>query len=146
MRIKIILGLVTLIAVPSGISAQRCMSIVAVSHGGWQPVSIAPRDGTTVEMLETYGVAPWYGLFKWTRFRVAFGIDDKYYVFTAPEPSWVSADDPRMGVQEDSCLFWRPYKGTGKYIDPTGGAQNSMAYWCAAIYRRYNKKKDACEK
>ena len=143
---KIFLSISLMAIFTASASAQRCDSIVAVSHGGWQPISLAPRDGTTIEMLETYGVAPWYGLFKWTRYRVALDLDGKFHVFTAIEPSWIGADNPTRGVQEDSCLFWRPYKGTGKYVDPTGGAQNSMAYWCAAIYRRYNKKKDACEK
>lgn len=44
-----------------------CDSSNAASNGGWKRMASAPRDGTTVEMLETYGVAPWYGIFRWTK-------------------------------------------------------------------------------
>jgi hypothetical protein len=54
-------------------SQAECISIAAASNGGWQPVSTAPRDGTVVEMLETYGVAPWYGIFKWTKTQTTGG-------------------------------------------------------------------------
>jgi len=57
----------------------------------------------------------------------------------------MSIDKPGTGVTEDSCLFWRPYKKSGKYVDPTGGAQNSTAYWCSYMHMAYNKKKDRCE-
>lgn len=54
-----------------GMQAQRCESISASFNGDWRPVATAPRDGTIVEMLETYGIAPWYGIFRWTRERPA---------------------------------------------------------------------------
>lgn len=111
-------------------AAQRCDSINASYSGGWKPVATAPRDGTVVEMLETYGIAPWYGRFKWVK------------------GDWISADDPNRGVHEDSCLFWRPLPKIAKgkpYVDPTNGQQNSTEYWCRAARKPYNKKKDACE-
>jgi hypothetical protein len=80
-------------------------------------------------MMQTYGVAPWYGLFKWSP-------EDKH---------WVRVDRTKEFVSEDACLFWRPYKGTGKYVDPTGGAQNKIAYWCAAVHRPYDPKTDRCK-
>lgn len=109
--------------------AQTCDSIAASYGGNWQPVSTAPRDGTTVEMLETFGVAPWYGLFKWTK-------DD----------GWMRADGSSQGVMENYCLFWRPYKPapTTPYVDPTGGAQDKVAYWCAYMHIAYDPKTDAC--
>ena len=147
MRNKITFVVLLLAFISVSASAQQCDSIAAASYGGWQPVKTAPRDGTTVEMMETYGVAPWYGLFKWIRRETEIkSTDGKVYHFKDKEPSWVSLEDPNKGVVEDSCLFWRPYKRVGTYVDPTGGAQKSVAYWCAAMHLRYNKKKDACEK
>jgi hypothetical protein len=87
-----------------------CKSISVHDSGGWKPAASAPRDGTAVEMLETFGSAPWYGLFKWTKDQNGVG-------------SWVNADNPKQGVVEDPCLFWRPYTSTGKpYVEPTEGA------------------------
>lgn len=109
-------------------STSNCDSIASAQGGGWKSVSSAPRDGTTVEMLETYGVAPWYGIFHFSEGR------------------WEKVGDRYSGVEEDGCLFWRPYGGAaGSYVDPTGGAQESVAYWCTYMHRPYNKEKDACE-
>jgi len=145
-----------LLALPA--AAQNCDSMTASISGGWQPISTAPRDGRTVEILNTYGVAPWYGLFKWTK-----SYDAEVTTFdgnmrseksvtriehlTDSKPSWHSVTQLNTGLAEgfDSCLFWRPYKGTGKYVDPTGGAQNTIAYWCAHVGLAYDKKKDACK-
>lgn len=118
---------------------QKCTSMAAASYGGWRSVKTAPRDGTVVEMIETFGVAPWYGLFQWTKGK-SEGTDRM-------PPIWFQLDTRQPGtvVTEDECLFWRPYKGTVKdYVDPTGGFQKSIAYWCTAMHAKYDKKKDRC--
>jgi hypothetical protein len=113
--------------------AQRCDSISASFSGGWRPASSAPRDGTIVEMMQTFGTAPWYGRFRWTKNT------------RDAQPSWRNVDDLNGGVTENACLFWRPYKGKGKYVDPTGGVQKTVAYWCAWMHRPYDPKTDACK-
>jgi hypothetical protein len=108
---------------------SNCDSITASYTGGWKPIATAPKTGVTVEVLQTYGIAPWYGLFKWNK----------------DTNMWQDAIDPRKGVGEE-CAFWRPTQSTPTtYREPTGGAQNSVEYWCRAAHRPYNKKKDACD-
>ncbi len=108
---------------------QQCSSLNASHQGGWKPEKTAPHDGTVVEMLETFGIAPWYDIFKWKSGR------------------WQSVSRPDHGVGVDECLFWRPYKPTGNpYTDPTGGAQNSVEYWCRAAGVPYDKKTGYCKK
>lgn len=117
----------------SQLSASSCSSYKASINGDWKPIHEAPRDGTVIEVLETYGIAPWYGLYKWVK------LDGN------PSPGhWMSAEELNKGVIEDACLFWRPYSKSGTYKDPTNGAQNGVAYWCAAMHRPYDKKTDAC--
>ena len=103
----------------------------------------APRDGTVVEMMETYGTAPWYGRFRWTKDHTVTDAGGKMMHFQATE-SWVNVDEPGYVVGEE-YLLWRPYTGTGKYIDPTNGAQKSVAYWCASMHRPYDKKTKSCK-
>ena len=132
--------------ISSGHSYSTCESISAASSGEWKSVDSAPRDGTSVEMLETYGIAPWYGLFRWTTDEAAFEINTgKVMHFKNRTPSWQAVDNPGHSVVEDNCLFWRPYHGSGSaYVDSTRGAQQSVAYWCAYLHRAYDAKKDAC--
>ncbi len=124
---------------------QTCSSGAASNYGGWKPAATAPHDGTVVEMMQTYGVAPWYGIFKWTKEVLAIQ-GSALKPFQTDSPTWVQQDNPGHYVSEDACLFWRPYKKAagGKYVDPTGGAQNSVAYWCAAMHVQYDSKKDRC--
>jgi hypothetical protein len=85
----------------------------------WAPMATAPRDGTVIELRCTYGVAPSYGLYAWD----------------AEWPWWKSVKDPRTGfmVDAETSLKWRPCVGDpAGYVDPTGGAQNDMAYWRGA--------------
>lgn len=128
------------------LQAKTCDSITASSYGDWKPVKSAPHDGTVVEMMETYGVAPWYGIFKWTKDQMSVDQTGKQVHFSSTTASWVQIDQPGNGVGEDECLFWRPYKGSiTKYVDPTGGAQKSIAYWCVALHRPYDRKTDSCK-
>ncbi len=79
---------------------------------GFQSMESAPRDGTFIEICCQYGVAPWYGVFKWDG------------------SGWRNG---KSGVSEGSFLSWRPVKnGSKDYIDPTGGAQNTRNYWLQA--------------
>lgn len=153
---RIMIAVIFALLIMQSASAQRCSSLNASFNGGWKPVSTAPRDGTVVEMLETYGIAPWYDIFKWTKeitVPESFYVDGKGHQVRIPphkitliNGGWVSQTKQGSSVTEDECLFWRPYsKPTASYIDPTAGAQNSVSYWCAALHRKYNKAKDACE-
>jgi hypothetical protein len=81
----------------------------------------APRDGTVIELVCIYGIAPWYMSARWNGRR------------------WEDACDPTRGVRGDETLRWRPRPHAGdpaSYVDPTNGAQNSQDYWQAAMWRR----------
>jgi len=137
----ILFACVCLCGLTSQLIAQRCDSINAALSSGWKPAKTAPHNGTIVEMMQTYGVAPWYGIFRWTRV-----IKSQTGTFKLPKPTWVAVDRIGHYVDEDACLFWRPYRSIGKfYVDPTGGAQNSIAYWCAAVRMHYDEKTDRCK-
>lgn len=136
--------------------AQRCDSISASFNGEWKPISTAPKDGTRIEFLETFGVAPWYGQYRWMKkgekYKAEVWTTDRQGHSTRTEREltessgrWVNVEDTAMGINEDSCGFWRATSQSEKYVDPTGGKQKSVAYWCAAMHLSYNKKKDACE-
>ena len=114
--------------VTSSSTLQSCSSIQAVLSSQWKPLSTAPHDGTVVELLNTYGIAPTYGLFKY---------DAKLH--------WIQVDVKDRGLSDGNCMYWRSYTGAiDKYIDPTGGKQNSVAYWCSAEHMYYDKKNDIC--
>ena len=105
-----------------------CSSSQAALSSKWKPLSTAPHDGTVVEILNTYGIAPTYGLFKY---------DAKL--------QWVQVDVKDRGLSDGNCMYWRSYTGAiDKYVDPTGGKQNSVAYWCSAEHMYYDKKNDKC--
>jgi hypothetical protein len=94
---------------------------------GWSPLSEAPRDGTWVEVLNDYGVAPTYGLYHWNK------------------SGWWETSAAISGLGGDTCMFFRPYKGDpAKYVDPTHGEQYKTEYWCRAMNRPYDAKKDVC--
>jgi hypothetical protein len=122
-------GTITTSTLSSSMSSgwtKTCSSRINLSDG-WKSMDSAPRDGTVVELAETYGIAPWFGLHKFVDGR------------------WQSTSDSRMGVYEDNCLYWRPHEGAAKsYVDPTGGKQNSIKYWCDAMHIGYDPKKDVC--
>lgn len=103
----------------------------------WQPMSSAPRDGTVVEVMCTYGVAPSYSLAKWTTEFTTTQLDGERVKRTWKEPEWVNLRSGGGWIYESS-MKWRPYTGeVDNYIDPTGGAQNSPAYWRGAVAQKY---------
>ena len=91
---------------------------------GWQDISTAPRDGTSIELCNQWGIMPTYALCKWTKTRIVNG---ETYTFG---PDWVDVLDNSRGVIDGQHLSWRPYTGDpAHYEDPTHGAQNTPAYW-----------------
>lgn len=102
---------------------------------GWQPMASAPHDGTVVEVRNNYGVAPWYGLYRWA----VSEFDNTGHWFNAKQAS-------HFFDHESDTLMWRPYKGdVTAYVDPTGGAQESMAYWRGASAQASGLPPDAFE-
>lgn len=115
----------------------------------WRSMDSAPRDGTVIEIMCTYGVAPWYDLVKWTNEYKAWcvGGDDAghYITMTSSEPSWRSVTKGSSPASESS-LKWRPYNGDpANYVDPTGGMQDDMAYWRGAVAAKYGLPLDHFE-
>lgn len=92
---------------------------------GWNDITTAPRDGTPIELQNNWGVAPHYGVCAWTVPKRGRG-----------QPRWHYVNDPQEKSMSDGPhLSWRPYAGASTYVDPTGGAQNTPAYWLNAIGR-----------
>lgn len=109
----------------------------------WQPMSSAPRDGTWVELKCSYGVAPWYCVARWTNEDIAIGRDGPVKITNA-EPAWREPEGG--GPFSEGSLEWRPYRGEPEeYSDPTGGLQNSMAYWRGAVAAKHGLPADAFE-
>src|SRR5262249_475421 len=139
------------------------MTYYMSSTGAWQEMSSAPHDGTVVEVMCTYGVAPWFALARWSRQRMwVWGHDDG--------PAWqivapIQKGSLGGGYVNEGSLKWRPYNGpppvkekrvaqqvnamTGEksetvfeietvpgYVDPTGGAQETVNYWRKAARMR----------
>jgi hypothetical protein len=134
--------LFVLLCAPCVIHAQSCDSYSASLNGGWKEISTAPRDGRKVEMLETYGVAPWYDLFYWrkpgTKYKEILNIVDKdghwskkEETFEEYEGRWVKASDQNSGVTEDKCLFWRPWtshQASARKLTPHPGIKKLSQY------------------
>src|SRR5262250_1238248 len=121
----------------------------------WRDMSSAPHDGTVVEVMCTYGIAPWYALARWTseRLWVSCLQMESSWEIVAPIPQGALSG----GYVEEGSLKWRPWNGAGlvkqtrmthlhhadgtveekpweietvpSYVDPTGGRQNTDAYW-----------------
>lgn len=104
--------------------------------GGWLPMQTAPRDGTPVELRNSYGVAPHYGLYKWTEESRFINSDSGSRTgvrLTPGECRWNHCNGSPCYPSSEAYLLWRPYKGTqDAYIDPTNGAMNDGAYWRGA--------------
>lgn len=107
------------------------------SSSDWRSIDSAPRDGTVVEIKNTYGVAPWYGLYKWTGKRTSRDQHGNVHEYNS-EPAWVSATDGSISISGEGHIKWRPYAGEVQtYSDPTGGMQNDMAYWRGAVAAKH---------
>lgn len=55
----------------------------------WQPISSAPKDGTAIELENSFGEYVWYAVCKW-----AGG-------------TWQFADNPHAGMMDGPYLRWR---------------------------------------
>lgn len=135
----------------AGANAEMSMANVA----DWRPIASAPRDGTIIEVRCTYGVAPWYGLYHWVSGPEevealsldADGTTKSHKVIVTREPHWAKVGEPSLGFSEGPTFTWRPYQGNAtQYIDPTGGAQDSPAYWRGAVAQKYGLPLDYFEK
>ncbi|TJW14427.1 MAG: hypothetical protein E5W82_10650 [Mesorhizobium sp.] len=83
---------------------------------GWNNILSAPRDGTPIEIQNNWGVAPWFGVFKWVAGN-----------------GWRDVCDARSGCIDGPHLSWRPYAGrVEEYVDPTNGAMKTHEYWLRA--------------
>lgn len=104
---------------------------------GWQPMSVAPRDGTVIEMRNTNGAAPWFELFRWSDLEMVQDADGNVSPFHSGVPRWSDAEPGQAGIgigNEGAGFMWRPYNGDPThYVDPTGGAQNDPAYERGAV-------------
>lgn len=114
---------------------QQSIMPAAGCAPGWHQMATAPRDGTPVEIMNSYGVAPTYGLFRWAA------------MFSSNTPSWVGVDRPNTGLMPgDDHYCWRPYTGDpAAYVDPTNGMQADGAYWRGAIAAKNGLPLDAFE-
>lgn len=104
----------------------------------WNPMVSAPRDGTIIELCCTYGVQPWYGLFRWTSTIEVLTMQGEDVTISLGEPGWFGVDGRRrgQGVMEEAPRQWRPYEGDpNTYVDPTHGAQETHAYWLTGTRR-----------
>jgi len=110
----------------SGIISWRGVA----SEDKWQPMWKAPRDGTVIEMRNSYGVMPWYGLFKWTD-MIASANDPTLHKIDQPRWASVTQQGMSQGEESEQHLTWRPAPTTAPraYVDPTGGAQETPEYW-----------------
>jgi hypothetical protein len=113
----------------------------------WQPMDSAPRDGTVIEVRCTYGVAPWFGLYKWSS-HMKFPDRNGVVVIMTGTPRWVGANAGKenSSFAEGGSFMWRPYTGDPvRYTDPTGGMQDSAAYWRGAVAAKYGLPLNAFE-
>ena len=99
----------------ASLCGAREASSMYVSHD-WMQIATAPQDGTVVEIRCTYGVAPWYGAYRFVDGR------------------WINFNDPSRIFHPDTSFTWRPLLvSPNEYKDPTGGLQYEMAYWRGAM-------------
>lgn len=76
-----------------------------MAESDWQDMNSAPRDGTVVEIKNSYGLLPTYGLFQWD---------------TNWGGKWSSATQPGSGLVSgvEHKFQWRPYAGdSANYVD-----------------------------
>jgi hypothetical protein len=131
----------------AGIAAVERWFKVPKQGAAWLPMSSAPRDGTVIELRCTYGVAPWYGLHRWTREQGSISPDGGIGVFMADTSRWVAVPDSSHSLDDEQHLSWRPYAGKIEdYRDPTNGRQNTSRYWREGVAKKYGLPLDYFEK
>ena len=140
---------------------QSCYSLrTDMLREDWLEMGAAPRDGSVVEIACLAGIAPWYGLYRWTEpgdtypdgepygsepgwrdpLRLSGGVGapnriDSTAWFSGPRELYeaICRDDPTG----EKYLLWRPTaQDPAHYVDPTRGEQGGRAYWLRAIARR----------
>lgn len=125
------------------ILATLLIGSTAADAQEWRTMDSAPRDGTVIEIQNNYGVAPWYGIFRYggkmtiesctleSDGTTFFPCDNPKFVEVDAGDSWVSVDRPGHGLdpKDERYWKWRPHTDSAPYVDPTGGAQNTAAYW-----------------
>lgn len=112
----------------------------AAQADDWRRIESAPKDGTVIEIQNSFGIRPWYGLFKW---------DNKMPITTYAcngEPStcsvvsvktqnipysWVQVNESgtALDMADIDYLRWRPYHRHGAYVDPIMDLQTIPGYW-----------------
>lgn len=105
---------------------QACQSAGAARTGGWRSMAFAPHDGSVVELLETYTLVPWQGLF---RFRQ--GTSD-----------WKNAGG-ETSIVDSVCLYWRPFLVTGHEV-LNGEDEDILSYTCSPRQPLFDPKKNRC--
>lgn len=127
----------------TGAIYQRTMG----ASSDWRPIDTAPRDGTTIEVRCTYGVAPWFDLYHWTETPGTWACPTDGTPCRAQSGRWTKVSDENSSFDPSGSFTWRPYSGAAaNYIDPTGGAQSSAAYWRGAVAAKYGLPLNTFEK
>lgn len=117
----------------AAIVAAKLSGPLPAAADEWQSMTTAPRDGSTIEIQNNYGVMPWYGIFRWAETDYGPGA---WCSGGCQSHEWQSAD--RLGSSlmpgDESSLKWRPYTGSiQRYVDPTSGAQTTVGYWTGRL-------------
>jgi hypothetical protein len=126
-QITLLFALVLTLGVPT--FSQQCKHSSFATSGGWKDMASAPRNGTVVEILNAFGWRPWYGRFKFTHDETISFSDGSKERVHHDSGIWLDVDNPAQSMDNESCMYWRPYAGPAKYVDPTHGAQDTDAYW-----------------
>jgi hypothetical protein len=96
----------------------------------WRSMGSAPRDGTVIEIRQSYGIQPWFGLFKWVVEKGVLHCPAGGGECVPDPGGWKDATNPNRGVFGEDTMSWRPYGGSAAaYRDPTNGAQFTSQYW-----------------
>jgi hypothetical protein len=128
--VKTLIVLLVLIASIGSAKAQRCDSLnIHLAESGWKTIDSAPKDGTVLEGMQTYGIAPY-----WSTVRFV-------------NNHWVSGIDAAISLEPSTCLMWRPLKvAVLSYQEPTLGKQDTTGYWCDAMRLEWLPSINACVK
>ena len=94
---------------------------------GWSFMETAPRDGTLIEIKNSYGIAPKYCLARWTK---EYTNRQTGLIDTLTDHSWIIPGTNGGPCYDFEFAFlWRPYDGDpDRYVDPTNGLQDQPEY------------------